>query len=271
MFNADKVLITTFQATDAASGPDAARLFELLSERFRRSNDVVPMSAVPAFEVQGYDAVTYMLGCPPGRYAGCELVVGQRTDAVRAVGAEVGRVTDEFDEETVVLTVHVVDVGEAREVASFTVPVPAGREEATVEGIAQVFDDVVSGDHELRDLRGSQGGAEPAAELDAARKEILAQSLAELEEELGTAIRTGGVGVIEAPRVTRDDLEQYLERDDRPPWDRVGLTQQQYLRFANSGQPLDAWRRAGWGRTGRVTLRAAGGFGPGPWSQRFLG
>lgn len=270
-FNADKVLITTFQPADAASAADAVRLFDLLSERFRRTNDVVPMSVVPSFDVQGYDAATYMLGCPPGRYAGCELVLGQRTDAVRAVGAEVARGKDEFDEEGVVLTVHVVDVAEAREVASFTVPVPAGREDAVVEGIAQVFDDIVNGDQELRDLRGKQEGTEPSAELDAARKEILAQSLAELEEDLGTAIVEGISGTLEAPRVTRDDLEQYLDRDDRPPWERVGLSQQAYLRYANSGETLDAWRRSGWGRFGRVMLRASGGFGPGPWSQRYEG
>ena len=79
VFNADQVLITTFQGLDEASKIDAPRLFELLSERFRASNDVVPMSSVPAFDVQGYDAATYMLGCPPGRYAGCELVLGAPT------------------------------------------------------------------------------------------------------------------------------------------------------------------------------------------------
>lgn len=271
-FNADRVLLTTFQPLDEASRADAERLFALLLARFEQTNDVVPMAEVPAFDVQGYDAVTYMLGCPPGKYPGCVLVLGQRTDALRAVGCTVGHVEDEFDEDSLVLTAHVVDVTEAREVASFSVPVLAGREDALVDGIARVYDQVVRGEYELRDLRGHQSEqAGASTELDAARKEILAQSLAELEEELGAAVVEGVVGVLEPPRLTREDLAEFAGTDDRPPWERVGLTEGQYLRYSNSGQPLDAWRRDGWGRFARILVRASAGGGPGPWSQRYEG
>jgi hypothetical protein len=79
------------------------------------------------------------------------------------------------------------------------------------------------------------------------------------------------VGRIESPRLTRSDLAAWGESDVTPPWVRLGLDSGEYLRFVNSGDDLESWRAAGAGRFGRVILRAAGGFGGGPWHQAYAG
>lgn len=271
-FTYDRVLISTFQAEDEASQPDAVRLHDAIDARFRQNHQVVGMSEVPVFEVQGYGGEMYMIGCPPGQYPGCALVVGQRTDVDWVVGGTVRSEPDEFDPKlrVTLLQIHVVDVREAREVASFGMPVPPDREADAIEGIARVYLDVVKGEYELKDLRGDEK-PEAASQLDEARREILAQSLSELEDQLGTAVKAAAVGRLEPAKVTREDLAAYADRDDVAPWERLGMSQPEYLRFANSGMSIDAWRLEGQGRFGRILLRAGGGFGSGPWHQSYTG
>jgi hypothetical protein len=270
VFNADKVLVATFEA-EGDAGPDAERLQAALLERLSASNAVVTMAEVPDFERHGYGGVQYMRSCPPGEYAGCALVVGQRVEADRVVGAVVRREPDAIEDDKTVLmmTIHMVDVHDAREVASFGLLVPPDREADTIDGIANVFDDVVRGDYALRDLR-ERGPSDEEEELARARAERVAESLSTLEEDLGTAIRAEAVGWIR-PRLTRDDLVALQDREEAPPWIRVGMSEDEYLRFVNSGEDLVAWRQSGWGRFGRVLLRATVSGGNGPWHQAYEG
>jgi hypothetical protein len=270
-FNSDSVLVTTFQPLDDESEADATRLFDLVSARLAQSNELVPMSAVPRFEPQGYDGPAYMRGCPPGKYGGCALVLGQRSGSDRVIGATLRHEEDEFEEgkSTTIMTVYVVDVREAREIASFGIPVEPDHEVHAADGIARVLDDVVKGDYELRDLR-ERGQAPDELALEEARRERLALSLAALEENLGQTVRSDTVRLL-PDRVTREDLAEYERRDELPPWERVGMSQPQYLRYINSGDDLETWRRDGWGRFGKVLLRATAGFSSGPWHQSYVG
>lgn len=268
-FNADSVLITTFQPLDDASGPDAERLFALVVERLTQNNEVVSMAKVPRFEPQGYEGADYMKDCPPSKYGGCALVLGQRAGSDRALGATLRREEDEFDagSSLTIMTVYIVDVLEAREVASFGVPIDPQNEAAAIMGIARVFDDVVKGDYELRDMR-ERGETPDDAALEEARRERLALTLSELEDQIGMPVRSD---TVRAPRqkISEEDLAKYEDRDETPPWERVGMSQQQYIRFVNSGEDLDDWRSSGWGRFGKVTARLMAGFGNGPWHEAY--
>lgn len=272
VFNSDSVLITTFQPENAESVADAQRLYDTVVARFGTSNELVPMSAVPRFETHGYDAAQYMLGCPPGNYAGCALVLGQRVKSDRAVGATVRREPDpiEQDKSSLLMTIHIVDVYEAREVTSFGILVPEGREAEAIAGVANVFDEVVRGDYAIRDLR-ERGATPDELALARAREERVAASLASLEEELGTAVKAQPIVRLETPKLTREDLAEYADREDLTPWARVGMQEAEYVRFANSGVSLDDWRKEGWGRFGRVMARISAGMANGPWHQRYVG
>lgn len=267
----DPLLITTVQPESPDVAADAEALEALLVARFGASSPLVPMSEVPAFEVQGYDARTYALGCPPGRYAGCALVLGQRAGVERTVGATLRRGPDPDHPDVVVriATFHMVDVSDGREVVSVEIPMPEGSDEEVVGGLLGVYGDVVDGDRALRDLRDRE---DPDAKaLADARKEQLAKALDRLEQRLGTAVVSEAEIVIRRPKVTRAELAEYQQRDDQPPWERLGMGMGEYVRFANSGRTVDDWRASGWGRTASLLVRVGGGLGPGPWDQRYEG
>ncbi|MCA9492008.1 MAG: hypothetical protein KC621_18875 [Myxococcales bacterium] len=268
-YNYDRLLVATVQAEDRAWDADAARLYDAMTARFTRTNEVVSMAEIPDFDVQGYDAVTYIVGCPPGQYSGCALVVAQRADVDRAVGATVRREVDELEDDRTVLvaTFHILDVPSSREVVSFTVPVAEGEQEQVVDGLSALFDDIVRGDYELRDLRDRTDPNQ--SELDAERRKRMAEALDRLEQRLGDIEVADQSVTISRPRLTKEDLAEYADRDDVPPWEQLHMSQGEYLRFANSGQTYSDWAWGGWGRTGRLLLRVGGGVGSGPYHERY--
>lgn len=269
-YNYDTLLVTTVQPEAPEVAAEAAALEELLVRRFAGGNQLVPMSSVPFFDVQGYDGRTYLLGCPPGRYAGCALVIGQRADVDRTVGATLRRDPDPASPGATVRTAtfHIVDVGDGREVVSVAVPMPDGLDEDVVSSVIGLFDEVVEGDLALKDLR--ERSDPDARELTEARKERMAQALDRLEEKLGTAVVSEVEAQISRPKLTKKDLAEYEGRDDQPPWERVGMGPGEYLRFANSGDTFEAWQTSRWGRTGNLLVRVGGGGGAGPWDERYV-
>lgn len=270
-FNYDTLLVTTVQPEAPEFAADAAALEELLLKRFGATNQLVPMSSVPFFDVQGYDGKTYMLGCPPGRYAGCALVIGQRTEVDRTVGATIRREPDPGNPAASyrIATFHILDVAGGVEVVSVAVPMPDGLDEDVVSSVIGLFDEVVEGDLALKDLR--ERSDPGSKELTEARKERMAQALDRLEEKLGTAVVSEVEAQISRPKLTKKDLAEYEGRDDQPPWERVGMGPGEYLRFANSGDTYEGWQTSGWGRTGSLLVRIGGGGGAGPWDERYVG
>lgn len=265
------VLVSTFQPSGPETAPDAERLSEAVARRVAQSHPVLPMSHVPLFETQGYAADVYMLGCPPGHYAGCGLVVGQRADADWVLGATVRRDPDEFDpnETVLVMTVHVVDVRGANEVASFGLIVDPAREEDAVDGVGGVLDELLRSDLTTLDLRDTTDPV--AVARAAAHREFVTASLATLERRLGVPIRPAPPVPIEPEKITRDDTAEYDQRDDTPPWVRAGLSERAWIRFSNSGDDLETWRADGNGRFTKILLRGSVGYGRGPWSERYEG
>lgn len=268
------VLVSTFQpeGNEGADPPaaDAARLEAAVATRIAQSHPLLPMSRVPSFETQEYGADVYMLGCPPGKYAGCALVVGQRASVDWVLGATLRREVDEFEDDEgplLILEVHIVDVFNTNEVASFGVLVDPTREEDVVEGIGQVFDELLRNTYPGGDLRDTTDPEEVARAR--AQREAVANSLAALEARLGRPVRSEASGRVEPQRVTRDDLAEYDDRDDAPPWERLGLEQGEYVRFANSGMNVEEWRAAGRGRFSNILIRGSAGYGPGPWQERY--
>jgi hypothetical protein len=121
---------------------------------------------------------------------------------------------------------------------------------------------------EIRELPTDDPAARKAAED--ARDAAVAASLDALESELGEVTRSN-TRAIEAVRLTMDDLAEWRASEGVTPWDQVGLTERQYLRYRNSGLDVAAWKRRAAGRFGRVLIRAEGGVGNGPWGQAFQG
>lgn len=268
---ADRVMVLPIQATDPSFGELVTKLDGLLYGAVSEFTPLVPVSEVPRFEEQGYEAPTYMQSCPPTQYAGCMLVVAQRADIDWAIGGELEPAGLGGTEAQ--LTVHVVDIDGSREVMAFGVVVGGASDDAlVVDGVAGVFQRVLGGLAAEVDVRGDLDDPAAQAAFEERRQKLISASLAQLESELGEVIREDiAMGRLEAPRLTRKDLAEYVSRDDRPPWEQVGMSQAQYVRFENSGATLLEWKRRLRGRLGQLLLRVDFGGGPGPWGLHHEG
>ena len=278
MLSFDTVLVATVQPETEELLPEADRITGLLIDALSETNEVYTIEDVPDFDTRGYTGRRYMLACPAGDYAGCALVCGQRAESDWALGGTLIQLAGaDVDADggplppRLQLTITFVDVRDNREVLSFAVDFDGDDDEQVIDGIGAMFDRILAGGFEEIDVRGDLDDPLIQAQLDRARQELIAQGLAELEESLGVVERTVVEGALEQPRVTREDLEEYEQRDDVPPWVQVGLSQQQYLRYSNSGLELRSWRIRNMGRQAQLVLRGLGGFGRGPYGHRFEG
>ena len=163
------------------------------------------------------------------------------------------------------LNLTMIDIRGSREVMAFGVVVGGQVDEAEVfTGVARVYDQVIDGAFEEVDVRGDLDDPRIQAELDARRKEVISASLATLEEQRGAVVRETDIIRVEDPRLTRQDLSEYDEREDTAPWERLSMSRASYLRYQNSDTTLLQWRRRMRGRLGQVLLRVGFGGGAGP-------
>lgn len=270
-FTYDTVLVAPVQPLSPATAAPAAALTAQLQERLSASVLTVDISEVPPFVTQGYDARVYVESCPPGEYTGCALVVGQRVEADWVVGGTLASVDDALGDGQVLFQVHFVDIRASREVLTFGLVLPTTGADRILDQLAQTFDRIIDGAFEEVDLRGNLEDPEIRKQLERAREQLIASSLDELEQSIGGLERGDPITAVEAPKLTREDLAQYAGRDDSAPWERVGMTEGQFLRYRNAGVPLDTWRARLRGRFGQVLLRGGLAVGPGPWGVRHEG
>lgn len=267
-FTFDQMLIPTFQALDPRHQLEADRIRSRLVAGIGPSHSLIEMDDVPGNWTDEYGPDLYMRACPPEQYGGCALSLAQRALADWAVGATLAENVDDPEAAHFVLTVYLVDVNEARDVAIFPVPLTE-EEDAVVASIAEVVDLMVQGAFTLEDERDAQEEADREA-IEVARRQVMAAYVAQLESELGTPEDTPAVATPPTP-VTVDDVTRYDDDDGTPAWKQAGLSERAYARFLNSGEELEAWKQARRGRSGALVIRAAGSVGAGPWHQRYRG
>jgi len=261
-FSLDPVFVSRFLASEPELEVEAVELRALLEAAFGARFLVIPREDVPAFE--DYDAEVYLRSCPPDHALGCAFVIGERAKAEWVVTGEV-RQGDEGLEGTV----YLLDV--ARSQVARTLGVVLDPEDPDVQAaVATYVGDVLN---RVIDNPVTEADVRQTVDTEGARQREWAQSEAEaleqLEGELGDIERRDASGRIDRPRVTEDDLEEYRFRDDIAPWEQVDMNEDQYLRFMNSGRPLDEWRLMMQGRLGQIVFHVGLGYGWGPYSQAF--
>ncbi len=260
-FSLDSVFMAPFHADDPAFQADASRLSAAILTELGKEKLVLDVDDVDPFE--DYDAATYLEACPPGRYLGCVFVLADRGDAEWGIGGEV-----QAGESGPEVTVSYVDTNRARVVFAFTVALDGADDAAFVGGVGQTLDWLIGGAAESDDLRGEIADARDAWESGKLDNEDAARALVGLQEELGAMLDLDRVE-LRPPKLTASDLAKYREDDARNPWEAVGMTEHQYLRYRNSGLHLEAWRAFALGRARSVMLRAGGGFGAGPYDHGY--
>lgn len=261
-----RVLVSEFQALDEGSGAFAALLRTYLAGALLEVDglDVVEVEDAPDFGE--HSALVYLQSCPAGEFIGCALVVGQRVDADYSV---TGTVVETARGNRV--DISVINVPESREALAFSLEVEVGDDQVFISGVVDLLLAVIEGEAGItEDVRDE----DDSAALKAAQREMnaeLAAQLGELKDELGdvSEVRDLSDTRIDRPKYSLDDLTEDFESEGSKPWERVGMTPTEYLRYKNSGMTLLAWRQASMGKKGKLFLRGGGGFTRGPVDSHY--
>ena len=242
---ADPTLFDLAQAVDF-------QLEEQLSQYFR----VLTIDSVPAYEDYGADV--YLDACPPNEEIGCVYVLANRVSSPVALSFRLSR-----GENTKMLVVTILDVAAATKAIAFTMNLTGENTETAANVVVralQAFDA-----QEPQDLRtASQAQKRAFSEGKAAH---VAEMLALLG--LGVSLDKQERTEITSPKFTVDDLAAWLETDAVTPWEQVGLSQRQYIRYKNANTTLDRWLKRSRGTQGSLVLESSFGFVYGPYDQIF--
>ncbi|MFZ5478780.1 MAG: hypothetical protein ACOZNI_18555 [Myxococcota bacterium] len=251
------VLVSSLQAQNPEAAGLAGIIEAVLARELGATPDIAAITVDDAPAFDEYAARTYMDACPPGEIVGCTLVLGSRANATLAVTGTVLALPTGAR-----VQISILDVAGARVMLSFKSDLAPGKDADFAAGVAAVLVAAAHGDiGGLDDIRDEAEDVEERPSND----EIAAQ-LAELSDELGeiSEVLDQPREEIKAPALTAEDLEKQAKREGIKAWERLGLTQEQYLRYRNSGLDLPTWRKRATGRAMQLHLRAFGGYWLGP-------
>ena len=269
--NFDEVLVTPIQPQGSGLDDEAARLDEMLRIAVATTNVTIPFEEVKPFD-EFVNATNYLMDCPHDQYSGCQLVLAQRGEADWAIGGTLVSVSDALGGGALELKIKVVDVQGSREVMAFGVVVGGGTDDhRVIRGVAGVFEQVLKGMADEVDVRGDL--SDPAAERDfeKRRQALIASSLARMETDLGVVVREESVREIEPVRTKNKDFDEFSQREDVAPWERLRMSRFQYVHFENAEISVQDYRMRMRGRMGQILLRLNFGGGPGPWGLHHEG
>ena len=256
------VFVSPFQPRNDAAAGLAGMMSAFLESQLsgHPALSVIPIDEAPP--VHDMSSEVYLQSCPPGQAVGCAFVVGEGAGADYAVTGSI-----RSDASGTEVEVSIIDVRSSREAMTFVAQLGLGEDERFAEGVASVLVAVVRGEagrvEDIRDLSEDQKVDYSAA---ASQLAILAAELGDVQT---STTRTGIV--IERPRMTAEDLSERMSREGGKPWERVGLTAQEYLKWKNEGGPLDVWKERNAGRKGQLILRTGVGLLAGPVDGRYDG
>lgn len=258
------VFVSEFQAVNKEAGGLAALLGGYLYSELEQHPELDAVTSNEAPDFGDYSATTYLLSCPPGEYLGCAYVVGDRVDAQYAVAGTVEALPD-----GTLVHVTIIDVWGSREAVSFDIQLEVGQDDQFAKSVAEMMVAVIEGEAgALDDIRDPNAPPPDPSENDA-----VAQQLEALAMEMGgvTALSTRSDRRIDRPEYTLEELTQDADTDAAAPWELLGMSPEEYLRFKNSGLTVDGWRKASAGRRGQLIVRVGGGMGYGPYSSSYRG
>ncbi|MBN2799664.1 MAG: hypothetical protein JXX28_11000 [Deltaproteobacteria bacterium] len=254
----DPVYVSLFTHVGEVTVEQADALRVAVEGVIHRDFIALHRAEVPPYE--DYDAEVYLASCTDAQRTGCAYVIGDRAQAAWVIS---GMVFSPLGEDLQV-EVAFLDVRNTR--IPLVVQLPGDDPEFMAERITELMALVIQSPGVELDIR-----EEDPALVRARRKEFAKAMSAELntlEEELGGP---GDREVLRAEQrqLTMNDLVRDQGREDGAPWEVVGMTQEAYLRYRNSGLSLLDWRARLRGREGRPVIGLGVGLGAGPWGERL--
>ncbi|GDX80818.1 hypothetical protein LBMAG42_26290 [Deltaproteobacteria bacterium] len=259
------VLVSSLQARNSESQQLATLIEGFVAEKLANDPTLNVLRVEDSPDFEDYSARVYMESCPKGEVVGCTFVIGDRAKAAWAVTGSVQSVVKGTR-----VDIDIVDIAGSRVAVSFRSELEGGRDEAFAEGVARVLVAAIAGEvGREEDIRKGGDEEETSPEDDEAVK----RELSALSKELGgftTEIRRSNVE-IEVPKLTESDIAEKSEAEGSKPWERLGMSATDYLKYKNSGLDLPTWRQRSQGRLLQVFVRVAGGVVNGPINAEYYG
>ncbi len=261
-----RVFVSELQPENKEAGGFASLMTGYLAGELGAADE---LSVVTAYEAPNFGettAVDYLLSCPPGEALGCAYVVGDRVDASYAVTGSVAALP-----EGNAVHVSIIDVSDSREAVAFDVLLAVGDDQRFTKLVKDMLLAVIVGEEgALSDER--EFGAD-TREAEAKQREDVARQLAALAGEMGdvSELSARGERQIQRPEYTVDDLGKEAASDATPPWELMGMTPNEFLKFKNSGMSVSQWRKATAGRRGQLLIHAGGGVMRGGLDTQYEG
>jgi hypothetical protein len=258
------VLVSSLQPRNPDSTGLASLVESFLAQELDKQDgvDVLRVEDTPAFE--DYAARVYMDGCPAGEIVGCTYVIGDRGHARYAVTGTVQALASGARVE-----IEILDISGARELIRFESELGEGSDDAFAAGVAKVLVAAINGEIGEEDDIRDDGAAKP----EPMSNDAVAAQLEQLTKELGgvKAVISRSDRKIVRSTYSLDDLAKRMEGEGTKPWERLGMSPGEYLRYKNSGKNLFEWRERAMGRAGQLLLRPSVGFGSGPYDGTYYG
>lgn len=248
---------------DGLSSARADELELVLNDLLASQFLMVSIDEVDDYE--SYTARSYVESCPAHQLDGCAFVIGERAEAMWVL---IGSVEDNGSGHDVSVTF--VDVEATQALITVENRLQGGDEQSWAEAMAGVLNLIVDGAANDSDIRPGDEQWETSWERRRAEAERAAAELGEAGG-LETMVRIPLAIETKPVKVSVQDLEEYEETDATKPWERVGMSQGEFLKYRNSDMSLEEWKTKQLGRFGKIIVRAGVGGGSGPYSQLYDG
>lgn len=254
------VLVSEFQPRNTEAKALASLIENFIASRLKENPDLrlVRVDNLPPFE--DYPARTYLEGCPKGDIVGCTYVAAERGEVQWAITG-----TTRVSPGSSWVEVSILDIASGRVVVSFESELQSGQDEKFAQAVAEMLSTAMSGSIKQTDIR-NKDNSEEEADMRKMSDAAVAAQLESLSQELGemSSVVTRSNEVIRRPDYTMDDLADQMQGEGTKPWERLGMSPGEYLKFKNSGKSLEAWRQLAVGKDGQLLIRPTLGFGNHP-------
>ena len=259
-----EVLVAPFEAITPESKGISALLHGYLESALDDAPDLTVVPVDRAGYVFDSPAALYLESCPPTDQVGCALVVAESAGVQYAVTGTV-EVTDDGYR----IHVWVLDQVRMRQV-DFERDIGVGEDSLLMDETVARLRAVVDGsegapiDERFRKQR---------SEDEVAAAEHRDQEVKALDEAGSQTDRLGERQKLELERkhYTEADIASEAEGEGTKPWERLGMSPREYLRYQNSGKPLFEWRELSAGRQGQLIVRPGLGMVRGPMDASYYG
>jgi len=266
-----KVLVVPFAGEGGTATGLASLMEQFVIDGLLADSTFLVSSLDEAPPVEDVDAGLYYRGCPAGNERGCQLVLGELAGVHRVVAGTL----NVRDDGSFSVEVTVLNIQEALIELSYVIELVPGEEELLPQTVAIALRELLAADRdELLDSTAASEEVEARARLRAASQEE-ARLLSRMVLDVTARSLHDAQAAVKAQKrkkLTPDDIQKIKESEGAlREWEKLGISERQYLSYKNSGLEFDRWHWRWSGHRFQIIGSVQVGFAAGATGMRYYG